>query len=447
MKNIIVIGGVAAGMSCAAKLHRESKDVDITVYEMGEEISYGACGLPYYIGDVVSDSDLLIIKRPEDFIDERFDVKIRHQVVKVNPDLKTVIVKDLENGVEFENNYDQLVLATGATPIKPDFMGKGINNVFTLRDISDGKQIKKAVMDEKIKNVAIIGGGYIGLELAEAFSSLGKRVIVINRSENIMKTFDSEIRAILLDELQRKGIELFLNDEVEELIIDEQDNVQGVKTTEGLYWADLVVVAIGVRPATAFLKETGIIMLDNGAIVVNDRLESSIKDIYAIGDCATVFHKVLKENTHIPLATYANKQGRVLGEILAGKNRTFPGGIGASVVKIFDLTLAQVGIGEKQAISHKFDFDTAFVKGYDHASYYPNNTPIHIKYIFDKTTQVLLGAQMVGIQGVAHRIDVLSIIIERGMTLDELALSDFVYSPPYSGPWDPMQVAANVAKK
>jgi NADPH-dependent 2,4-dienoyl-CoA reductase/sulfur reductase-like enzyme len=447
MKNIIVIGGVAAGMSFAAKLHRESKDVDITVYEMGKEISYGACGLPYYIGDVVSDSNRLIIKKPEDFIAERFDIKIMHQVMKVNSDTKTVVVKDLTTGLEFEKMYDQLVVASGAFPIRPDFMKKGIKNVFVLRDIPDGEQIKKAAMDKSIRNIAIIGGGYIGLELAEAFSNLGKNVTVINRSENIMKTFDSEIREILLDELHRKGIELYLNDEVEELIIDEHDNVQGVKTTEGLYWTDLVIVAIGVRPATSFLKGTGIKMLSNGAIIVNERLESSIKDIYAIGDCATIYHRVLHENVHIPLATYANKQGRILGEILSGKKSTFPGGLGASVVKIFELTLSQVGINEKQAVSHNFNFDTAFVKGYDHASYYPNNTPIHIKYIFDQSNHVLLGAQMVGKQGVAHRINALSIAIDKAMTLEELALSDFVYSPPFSGPWDPVQVAANVAKK
>ncbi|MBE0450377.1 MAG: CoA-disulfide reductase [Clostridia bacterium] len=447
MKNIIVIGGVAAGMSCAAKLHRESKDVEITVYEMGKEISYGACGLPYYIGDVISDSDQLIIKRPEDFITERFDIKIMNQVIRVNPVAKTIVVRDLTSGTELEKSYDQLVVASGASPVQPDFMKKRIKNVFVLRDIPDGERIKKVAMDKRIRNVAIIGGGYIGLELAEAFSNLGKDVIVINRSENIMKTFDSEIRAILLDELHRNGIELHLNDEVEELIIDEQDNVQGVKTTEGLYPADLVVVAIGVRPATSFLEGTGIEMLSNGAIIVNERLESSIKDIYAIGDCATLYHRILHENTHIPLATYANKQGRILGDILAGKKVTFPGGLGASVVKIFDLTLSQVGINEKQAISHEFDYDTAFIKGYDHASYYPNNTPVHIKYIFDKETHVLLGAQMVGKQGVAHRIDALSIVIDKAMTLEELALSDFVYSPPFSGPWDPMQVAANVAKK
>ncbi len=447
MRSIVVIGGVAAGMSCAAKLHRESKDVDITVYEIGKEISYGACGLPYYISDVVSDSDQLIVKKPEDLIAENFQIKTMHQVLKVNPELKTVTVRNLNDNTEFEKEYDELVIATGASPVRVGFMKKDIKRVFTLRDIPDGRQIKEAAMDEKIRNVALIGGGYIGLELAESFYRLGKHVKVINRSKEIMKTFDKEIREVLLEELYAKEIELILGEEVKDLVADDEGFVKGVKTSEGFYEADLVVVAIGVKPSTEFLKDTGIKMLSNGAIIINDKMESSIKHIYALGDCATLFHKVLKENTYIPLATYANKQGRVLGEILSGKSTSFPGGLGASVVKILDLTLSQVGLNEKQAKDKGIDFDVSFIKGYDHASYYPNNTPLYIKYIFDKKTEILLGAQMTGSQGVAHRTDALSVAIDRGMTLSELALCDFVYSPPYSGPWDPMQIAANVAKK
>jgi NADPH-dependent 2,4-dienoyl-CoA reductase/sulfur reductase-like enzyme len=312
--------------------------------------------------------------------------------------------------------------------------------------VEDGQRIKEAAISDKVERVVLIGAGYIGLELVESFHNLGKQVAVINRSANIMKPVDQEIRDILLEELKEKEIELNFNEEVERITQGQDGMVKSVVTDKGEHPADLVVVAIGVAPATRFLEGTGVDTLKNGAIVTNDRMKTSVEGIYAAGDCATIYHRILKKDVHIPLATYANRQGRLLGEILAGKDSSFPGGIGASVVKILDLTISATGVNENQAKDGGLEYETQFIKGYSNAGYYPGNKPLYVKYIFEKDSKVLLGAQLAGEKGAQHRIDALSIAIQKGMTLRELAYSDFAYTPPYSGAWDPLQVAANVAE-
>ncbi|WP_422486634.1 CoA-disulfide reductase [Gudongella sp. DL1XJH-153] len=445
-REIVIIGGVAAGMSCAAKLSREDKEANITVFEQGKHISYGACGLPYYIGDVIEDHMDLVIKEPEDYKDSNITVKIMHQALSVEPEKKSVKVINLETEEEFDKDYDKLVIATGAEPLKPPFVEDGIGNLFTLRTVEDGQMIKEAALSENVKKVVLIGAGYIGLELVESFHNLGKEISVINRSANIMKPVDQEIRDILIEELKEKNIKLDFNEEVKEITKDSDGMVKSVVTDKGEHGADLVVVAIGVVPATKFLEGTGIDTLKNGAIVTNERMETNIDNIYAAGDCATIYHRVLKKNVHIPLATYANRQGRLLAQILAGKDKSFPGGIGASVVKILDLTISATGVNEKLAKDNDLDYETVFIKGYSNAGYYPGSKPLYIKYIFDKESKILLGAQLAGEKGAEHRINALSIAIQQRMTLEEIAYSDFAYTPPFSGAWDPMQVAANVAE-
>ena len=445
-QEFVIIGGVAAGMSCAAKLSREDSEARITVYEKGRHISYGACGLPYYVGDVIQDHNRLVIKEPVDFEDTNIDVKIMHRVARVLPEDKKLVVTDLETGSEFEKSYHKLVIATGAEPVKPPFVDESVGNVFTLRTIEDGQKIKEAALSDRVKRVVLIGAGYIGLELVESFHNLGKKISVINRSANIMKPVDQEIRDLLIEELKDKGIELNFNEEVEKITQGQDGMVKSVITDKGDHPADLVVVAIGVAPATGFLEGSGIETLKNGAIIINDRMETNIGDIYAAGDCATIYHRILKKNVHIPLATYANRQGRLLGEILAGKDSRFPGGIGASVVKILDLTISATGVNEKQAKDSGLEYETQFIKGYSNAGYYPGSKPLYVKYIIEKGSKVLLGAQLAGEKGAQHRINALSIAIQEGLTLRELAYSDFAYTPPYSGAWDPLQVAANVAE-
>lgn len=444
-REIVIIGGVAAGMSTAAKLSREDKKANITVFEKGKYISYGACGLPYYIGDVIENYEKLIVRKPADFEDTNITVKIKHQVLKVDSQKKTVFVRNLETGDEFEKRYGDLVIATGAEPVKPPFVDESIKNVFTLRTVEDGQAIKEAALSEEVKKVVLIGAGYIGLELVESFNNLGKDITIINRSDQILKPVDQEIRDVLIKELKDKEIKLNFGEEVEEIIPDDNGKVKLIRTKKSDYEADLVVVAIGVKPATKFLENLGLETLKNGAIIINDKMETNIKNIYAVGDCASLYHRVLKKDVHIPLATYANRQGRLLGEILAGKDRSFPGGIGASVVKIMDLTISATGVNEKLAKENNLDYDTVFIKGYSNAGYYPGGKTLYVKYIFYRETKVLLGAQLAGEKGAQHRINALSIAITQGMTLHEIAYSDFAYSPPYSGTWDPTQVAANVA--
>ncbi len=444
-QRVVIIGGVAAGMSCAAKLGREAEDAQITVFEEGEHISYGACGLPYYVGDVIEDYEKLIIKTPEDFQDTNVTVNIRHRVLAVLPQEKKVLVKNLDTSATFHQPYDQLVIATGAAPMIPPFGKDAPGNVFSLRDINDGLLMKNAVLQPNVSDVIILGSGYIGMELVESFHALGKNVRVINRSDRVMNTFDTEIQELVKKEVEEKKITLTLNQQVEELLSDDEGMVRGVKTDKDEYPAQLVVIATGVRPSTEFLEGTGIKTLENGAIIIDEKMRTNLEDIYAAGDCATLWHRQLQQPVHIPLATYANRQGRLLGEILAGKDVSFLGGIGASMVKILDITLSQAGLSEHQAKQAKLNYKTSFIKGYSHAGYYPGSTPLYIKLIFDPDTQVVLGAQLAGEKGAALRIDALSIAIDQGLTLYELAYSDFAYTPPYSGAWDPVQIAANVA--
>ncbi len=445
-KEVVIIGGVAAGMSCAAKLQRESSDTNITVYEMGPDISYGACGLPYLIGGVIKDPKDLVLRTPEDFREKGMEVQTHHEVQRVDPSSKTVTVKSLKENRTFEKSYDSLVIATGAAPIAPGFMKDAPRNVFTLRDVADGRRIKEAAKDSTVKDVVIVGGGYIGLELVESFHNLGKNVTLLNRSEKIMKTYDEEIREVLFEELEKKNISLHLSDDVEGFISSDDDYVTHVKTDRRSYPADLVVMAIGVAPSTKFLEDTGIETLKNGAILVNNRMETNIEDIYAAGDCATVHHKLLNKPVHIPLATHASKQGRILAENLSGKDKRYPGALGTSVVKILDLTLAQTGLNEQQVKEHDFNYQTSFIKTSHRAGYYPDNSPIYLKYIFDKDTQVLLGAQLIGSEGVAHRINTLVIAIDKGLTLEDITLSDLAYAPPFSATWDALQVASKASQ-
>ena len=443
-KEIVIVGGVAAGMSAASKLRREDKDVNITVYEKGNIVSYGACGLPYFISDKIKESKSLIVKNPKDFEKNNITVKTEHEVKNLDADNKNLLIEDLKSNNTFEKEYDQLVITTGASPVLPNIKGKELDGIYTLRDVNDGEKIKKEALDDNIKNVAIIGAGYIGLELCESFIEQGKNVKLINRSDKIMKTYDDELRELLLEELENKGVKMHLSDEIK--AFNGNKKVQSIKTDKDTYEADLVIVSIGVKPNSEFIKNTDIKTLKNGAIIVDKKMKTNIDDVYAAGDVATVYHKVLKENRHIPLATYANKQGKLLGEILAGKDTYFEGGIGTSIVKVMDITLAQTGINENDAKSYGIDYKTTFIKTGNHAGYYPGNTPVYIKYIYDKNSKILLGAQLAGKSGVANRINVLSLAIDKKMTTEEIAYSDFSYAPPFSGVWDALQVAASASK-
>lgn len=445
---IIIIGGVAAGMSAAAKAGRINKDAKITIYEKTGVVSWGACGLPYFVGDFFSDSSVMIARAAEDFIKSGMDLRINHEVISVDPEKKVIKVKNLNNGAIFEDSYDKLMIATGAHAIIPPIKNAALENVSTLKDFTDGTTVKNIAMNEEIQNIVIIGAGYIGLETVEAMYHLNKKSIrIIQHSERILnESFDSEITDIFQNEISSyKNISLHLSESAIEFK-DVNGKVSEVITSKGAYPCDLVIIATGIRPNTAFLKDTGINMLPNGALIIDNHGMTSIDSIYSAGDCATTFHLVSKQNAYIPLATTANKIGRVVGENLAGLDTTFNGSLGSACVKIMKMEGARTGITEGEAKKLGLNYKTVFVKDKNQTGYYPGQHDIWVKLIYDADTRVILGGQIAGKKGAVLRVDTLATAITCKMTVDDLGMLDLCYSPPFARTWDVLNVAGNVAK-
>lgn len=447
MRKVIIVGGVAAGMSAASKAKREKKDLEITVYEMTDIISWGSCGLPYYVGNFYDDSKRMIAKPLEQFQKEGITVKMKHEVVGVDVEKKEISVKNLDTKEVFKDGYDELIITTGASAVKPPIKNIDLENVFTLKEFSDGIVLKKAMMKPENKRVVIIGAGYIGLEAAEAAVNLKKEVRIIQLGDRVIPgSFDKEITDIMETEIRgHKGVFLNLDEAVSEFE-GKDGKVSGVKTNKGVYPADIVILATGVRPNTKFLEGTGIETLKNGAIVIDGRGRSSIKDIYAAGDCATVYHKIKKENVYIPLATTSNKIGRVVGENLAGKDKEFNGTLGSAAIKVLDLEAGRTGISSEEAEKMGINYKSVFVHDKNQTSYYPGQEDLYVKIIYDADTKKILGGQLIGKKGAVLRVDVLAAAIDKGMTTDELAYLDLCYAPPFSLTWDPLNVAGNLAK-
>ena len=447
-KRIIIIGGVAAGMSAASKAKRLDKSLDITVYEMTEDISWGACGLPYYVGNFYEDSSTMIARTYEEFLKEGINVKLKHKVEKVDFKNKKLLVKNLVKNEVFEDFYDELVITTGARATNP----KNIKNieaegVYNLKSFQDGLIVKKEIMKKENENIVIIGAGYIGVEIAEAASKLGKNVRIFQHSDRILnKTFDKEITDILENHInEHKKVSLHLNESPLEIMTFE-NKVIGVKTSKKEYVANLVIVATGVKPNTDFLENTDIKLFANGAIEIDRYGRTNIDNVYSAGDCATVYHTVLDKNVYIPLATTANKLGRLIGENITGNNKKFIGTLGSAAIKVLEFEAARTGITEEEAKANNIEYKTVFVEGVDHADYYPGQEDVYLKLIYHAETKVILGAQIAGKRGAALRMDALAVVIQNKMTISELANMDFLYAPPFATTWDIMNVAGNVAK-
>lgn len=445
---IIIIGGVAAGMSAAAKVSRLDKNSKITVYEKTDIVSWGACGLPYYIGNFFSDYNNMIARTVEDLTKSGINIRIRHEVIEVNPFSKTVTIKNLDDNSIFQDNYDKLVISTGAHAIIPPIKNYNLKNVSTLKEFNDGITLKNLLSDNSIQNIVIIGAGYIGLEAVEAMHHLKKESIRIIQlaSRVLTESFDKEITDIMEEELQSYDtIKLHLQETVTEFL-DNDGKIIAVKTDKGEYPADLVILATGVRPNTSFLKNIGLDMLQNDAIIINNKGMTSLPDIYAAGDCASVYHLVKKADVYIPLATTSNKIGRVVGENLGNLNTTFKGTLASACVKIMKLEAARTGISEEEAKKLGFSYKTVFIKDKNQTSYYPGQSDIWIKLIYDAQTRVLLGGQMIGRKGAVLRTDVIATAIFSKMTVDELGMLDLCYSPPFARTWDVLNIAGNAAK-
>lgn len=445
---IIIVGGVAAGMSAAAKAERLNKEAEIVVYEKTEIVSWGACGLPYYVGDFYQDPNNMIARPVEKFIEAGMNIKIRHEVIGVDTEEKEITVKNLTTGEIFKDTYDKLMISTGAHAIMPPIKNLTAEGVHTLKDYTDGITLKEEMMKEENQEIIIVGAGYIGIEVVEAAKHLGKRnVRLIQLGDRVlMESFDKEITDIMEAEIRNhEGVHLHLEETVLE-VIEKDGKAVGVKTNKGEYKADLIVIATGVRPNTAFLKDTGIEMLPNGALIIDKHGKTSIDSIYSAGDCATVYHLVRKENVFIPLATTANKIGRVVGENLAGVPTEFKGTLGSAAVKVMDLEAGRTGVTEREAANMGINYKTVFVKDKNQTNYYPGQEDIYIKLIYNKDTRVLLGAQVAGKKGAVLRVDALAAAIYSEMTVEEIGMMDFCYAPPFARTWDVMNVAGNVAK-
>ncbi len=439
---IVIIGGVAGGATAAARLHRLDEQAEIVVFERSGYISYANCGLPYYIGGVIEDRAALTLQTPESFFTRfRVDMRVRHEVTALHPERKTVSVKNLETGEEFEEGYDKLILSPGAKPTQPNLPGVGLEKVFTLRTVEDTFRLKEYIQRNQPKSAVLAGGGFIGLELAENLRELGMKVTIVQRPKQLMNPFDPDMAAFIHSEVRRRGIRLSLGRTVEGFLQSRDGGVDVVLQGEEPLHADMVVLAIGVTPDTTLAREAGLELGLKGSIVVNDRMETSIPDIYAVGDAVQVRHFVTGQDAVISLAGPANKQGRIAADNICGGDSRYPGSQGSSVIKVFDLTAAATGVNETNAQKAGLDADAVVLSPMSHAGYYPGGKVMTVKVVFERGTYRLLGAQIVGYEGVDKRIDVLSTAIHCGMTAVQLKDLDLAYAPPYSSAKDPVNMA------
>jgi len=441
---VIVIGGVAAGMSAASKIKRIDPNTEVIVYEKGPHLSYGACGLPYYVGGFNDDPNKLIARTQEKFTDMGISTYLYHEVIEVIPDEKRVMVKNHQNGEVFSDTYDKLMIGTGAAAIVPPIKGADKEGVYQLKTLEDGLALQKAAQGPEVKNIVIVGGGYIGIEVVDAFINLGKQVTCIEFEDRILTAFDPEISKHGEDELIKQGVELKTSEKVIE--IKGNKKVDGVITNKGEYKADLVILAVGVRPSTEFLKNTEIQMAKNGALVIDREMRTSISDIWAAGDCSLVYSRNMEENIYLPLGTVANKCGRIAGENIMGAHNKFIGALSSAALKVCDIEMGRTGMGETDAKRLWKNYKTVVVRAPNHPSYYPGRSLITIKLIYEADTKKILGAQAVGAEGAVMRVNMFAIAIQNNMTTDELGMTDLAYSPPFAGVWDAVHIASNVAK-
>ena len=438
---VIIVGGVAGGATAAARIRRLDEQAEIVVFERSGYISYANCGLPYYIGGVIEDPEELTLQTPESFFSRfRVAMRVRHEVTAIHPDKKTVSVTNLETGDAFEESYDKLILSPGAKPTQPRLPGVGLDRLFTLRTVEDTFRIKEYIDRNHPQSAVLAGGGFISLELAENLRELGMEVTIVQRPKQLMNPFDLDMAAFIHSEMRRHGVRLALGHTVEGFE-EKNGGVDVLLKDEAPLHADMVVLAIGVSPDTHLAQEAGLELGVKGSIVVNDRMETSVPDIYAVGDAVQVRHFVTGQDVLLSLAGPANKQGRIAADNICGGDSHYTGSQGSSVIKVFDMTAASTGVNETNARKAGLDVDTVILSPMSHAGYYPGGKVMTMKVAFEKETYRLLGAQIVGYEGVDKRIDVLATAIRTGLKATELKDLDLAYAPPYSSAKDPVNMA------
>jgi NADPH-dependent 2,4-dienoyl-CoA reductase/sulfur reductase-like enzyme len=447
-EKLVVIGGDAAGMSAASQAKRRRPELDIVVFERSPHTSFSACGIPYYIGKIVDAGKKLVIRTPEQFRErDGIDVRVLHEVTEIDTSGKKVHVRNLKNGSSAWESYDQLLIATGATPICPELPGADGVNIFGVSTLESGLHIHRRLAKGDIKRAVVVGGGYIGLEMAEALVMNGLEVSLINRPPQVMRTLDDDMGALVSQALRDAGVTLYLQETVT-AFETVAGKVTAIITDKRTLPTDMVILGLGVRPNTALAAAAGIPLGEKGSIRVNERMQTGIAGIWAAGDCAESFHLLSRKPVHIALGTVANRHGRVAGINLGGGYATFPGVMGTAVTKICRVEVARTGLQEKEIAALGLDHVSAVIKSSTKAGYFPGSGEITVKLLAEKGSGRLLGGQIVGMEGSAKRIDTLATALHAGFTVEEMINLDLGYAPPFSPVWDPVVIAAReVAKK
>jgi CoA-disulfide reductase len=443
-KKIVIVGGVAGGATAAARLRRISEDVEVVMVERGEHISFANCGLPYYIGETIKERSKLLVQTVEG-MSERFKLDIRNlsEVMSIDPDFKKVMIKNLQTGEVYEETYDKLLLSPGARPIVPPIPGLNENKtLFTLRNIPDTDKIKDYVDNKSPKKAVVVGGGFIGIEMAENLVDRGVEVTIVEMANQIMAPIDFEMASILHNHLKDKGVKLVLENGVESFANEGKKIILSDGTEID---TDMTILSIGVRPENELAKTAGLELGERGGIIVNEYLQTSNPDVYAVGDAIEVVDYINGTKAMIPLAGPANRQGRIAANNMMGKQEKYQGTLGTSIAKVFDLTVAATGSNEKTLKRLGVSYEVAHIHPNSHAGYYPGAAPIALKLVFDKETGKIFGAQAVGADGADKRIDVIATAIKGGLTVEDLINLELSYAPPFSSAKDPVNMAGYVA--
>ncbi len=443
-KKVLIVGGVAGGATAAARLRRLDEHAQIIMFERGDYISFANCGLPYFIGDVITDEEQLTLQTPESFKNRlNVDVRVRSEVIRINRDKRTIEIRE-SNGKVYEESYDYLILSPGAEPIVPLIEGARTEAVFTLRNIPDTYRIKNYVAQNNPKSAVVVGAGYIGIEMAENLHSLGLDVSIVELSDHVIQPLDFDMAAEVHKHIQSKGVALYLTRGVTGLGYN--NGSYEVKLSEGpSIYADMIILAVGVRPESNLAKDAGLELGIRDCIVTDNHMRTSDPFIYAVGDAVEVVDVITGKKVFVPLASPANRQGRIVADNIAGKNSTYTGTLGTAILKAFDMTVATTGSNEKTLKAAGIDYEKSFTFSASNASYYPGATFMTIKLLFEKTSGKILGAQITGYKGVDKRIDVLATAIKAGMNVLDITNIELSYAPPFGSAKDPVNMAGYVA--
>ncbi len=445
MPQLVVIGGMAAGMSAASKLRRERPEWSVRVLEAGPDLSFGACGLPYWMGGEVAGAEDLVALSAEETARRGIEVRLRQRVLGLMEGKKRLRVEDLASGRTYEEPYDALLIATGARALLPDLRGLDAENAFTLHDLGDGRRMERYLSERRPRTAVIWGSGYIGLEMAEALAGRGVAVTLINRSVRLMRGLVPPLRDRLQRELEDRGVRVLLGTQVLEAVRDGKEIAQ-LRTDRGDLPADLLLVATGVKPATGFLQGSAVPLAENGAIRVDERCATGVHGVWAAGDCCEVRHLVTGRPVYFPLGTTANKMGRVAGANIAGARERFPGIVGTAIARVFGLEVGVTGLSPAEAREAGFDPVKAFAEAGTRAGYYPGGGSTLVHLTADRRG-LLLGAQVAGPEGVKGRIDTVAAALTAGMKVEDLSMLDMAYAPPFAPVWDPLLVTAGALKR